>query len=156
MSALISNLRSHIGVWGFAGDPNWRHNYDSRPLLNLAEALFFWIGLLVVLVRWRWPAYRLLPIWLAAFLLPAVLAYEAPANTLRLIGTVPAVYLCIGIGLWHAFDALARRLRGRAGGRVASWPYFARHRDRVDHDRRPRDQHLPDLQWPVGRASGDL
>ena len=38
-SALISNLRSHIGVWGFAGDPNWRHNYDSRPLLNLPEAL---------------------------------------------------------------------------------------------------------------------
>ena len=32
VSALISNLRSHIGVWGVAGDPNWRHNYDSRPL----------------------------------------------------------------------------------------------------------------------------
>ena len=73
----------------------------------------------MALIRWRWPAYRLLPIWLAAFLLPAVLAYEAPANTLRLIGTVPAVYLCIGVGLWHAFDALARRLRGRAG--AAGW-----------------------------------
>jgi hypothetical protein len=124
LQALISNLRSHIGVWGFAGDPNWRHNYDSRPLLNLSEALFFWVGLLVAFIRWRWPAYRLLPIWLAAFLLPAVLAYEAPANTLRLIGTVPAVYLCIGVGLWHAFDALAQRLRGRAGGSVF-WPYFA-------------------------------
>ena len=125
VSALVSNLRSHIGVWGFAGDPNWRHNYDSRPLLNLPEALFFWAGLLVALIRWRWPAYRLLPIWLAAFLLPAVLAYEAPANTLRLIGTVPAVYLCVGVGLWHAFDALARRLRGPAGGGRAVWPYFA-------------------------------
>ena len=124
VQALISNLRSHIGVWGFTGDPNYRHNYDSRPLLNLAEALFFWIGLLVAFIRWRWPAYRLLPIWLAAFLLPAVLAYEAPANTLRLIGTVPAVYLGIGVGLWHAFDALARRLRGRANGRVV-WPYYA-------------------------------
>ena len=125
VSALVSNLRSHIGVWGFAGDPNWRHNYDSRPLLNLPEALFFWVGLLVAFIRWRRPAYRLLPIWLAAFLLPAVLAYEAPANTLRLIGTVPAVYLCIGVGLWHAFDALARRLRGRAGGGRVVWPYFA-------------------------------
>ena len=124
VQALISNLRSHIGVWGFVGDPNWRHNYDSRPLLNLPEALFFWAGLLVALIRWRWPAYRLLPIWLAAFLLPAVLAYEAPANTLRLIGTVPTVYLCIGVGLWHAFDALARWLRGQANGRVV-WPYYA-------------------------------
>ena len=124
MTALISNLRSHVGVWGFAGDPNYRHNYDSRPLLNLPEALFFWAGLLMALIRWRRPAYRLLPIWLAAFLLPAVLAYEAPANTLRLIGTVPAVYLCIGVGLWHAFDALARRLRGPAGGGEVMWPYY--------------------------------
>ena len=124
LHALISNLRSHIGVWGFVGDPNYRHNYDSRPLLNLPEALFFWVGLLVALIRWRRPAYRLLPIWLAALLLPAVLAYEAPSNTLRLIGTVPAVYLCIGVGLWHAFHALARRLRGRSGGKMI-WPYYA-------------------------------
>ena len=42
--ALVSNLRSHIGVWGFAGDPNWLRNYDSRPLLNLPEALLFGLG----------------------------------------------------------------------------------------------------------------
>jgi len=126
LGALARNLRTHIGVWGFAGDPNWRHNYDSRPLLNLPEALLFWAGLLVALARWRRPAYRLLPIWIGSFLLPAVLAYEAPANTLRLIGTVPAVYLCVGVGLWHAFDALARRLPGRKNedGRVA-WPHYA-------------------------------
>ena len=122
--ALISNLRSHIGVWGFTGDPGWRRNYDSRPMLNLAEALAFWVGLLVSLIRWRRPAYRLLPIWLGIFLLPAVLAYEASANTLRLIGTVPAVYLCVGVGLWHTFDALARRLRGRVGGGRVLWPYY--------------------------------
>jgi 4-amino-4-deoxy-L-arabinose transferase-like glycosyltransferase len=124
VSALMSNLQSHIGVWGFGGDPNWRHNYASRPLLNLPEALFFWTGLLVASIRWRHPAYRLLPIWLGTFLLPAVLAYEAPANTLRLIGTVPAVYLCIGVGLWHAFDSLARWLRGRSGGGKVMWPYY--------------------------------
>ncbi len=116
VGALIGNLRSHLGVWGFAGDPNWRQNYDSRPLLNLPEALFFWGGLLVALIKWRRPEYRLLPIWVAVFMLPAVLALEAPANTKRLIGTVPAVYLCIGVGLWYAFDALARRLPGRADG----------------------------------------
>ena len=124
VNALISNLRSHIGVWGFTGDPGWRRNFDSRPLLNLPEALFFWAGLLMALIRWRRPAYRLLPIWLGIFLLPAVLAYEGSANTLRMIGTVPAVYLCIGVGLWHLFDALARRLRGRSGGGKVVWPYY--------------------------------
>ena len=39
--ALARNLLSHIGVWGFAGDPNWRQNYDSRPLLNLPRRRCF-------------------------------------------------------------------------------------------------------------------
>ena len=125
LGALVRNLLSHIGVWGFAGDPNWRQNYDSRPLLNLPEALFFWIGLLVALFRWHRPEYRLLPIWVGVFMLPAVLALEAPANTKRLIGTVPTVYLCIGVGLWYVFDLLARRLPGRADGKRAAWPYSA-------------------------------
>ncbi len=125
LGALIRNLGSHIGVWGFAGDPNWRQNYDSRPLLNVPEALFFWCGLLVALLRWRQPEYRLLPIWVGVFMLPGVLALEAPANTKRLIGTVPAVYLCIGIGLWCVFDALARRLPRRADGAGVTWPHFA-------------------------------
>ena len=125
LGGLIGNLRSHLGVWGFAGDPNWRQNYDSRPLLNPAEALFFWGGLLVALIKWRRPEYRLLPIWVAVFMLPAVLALEAPANTKRLIGTVPAVYLCVGVGLWVAFDTLARRLPRRASGDGRSaWPYY--------------------------------
>ena len=115
-------------MWGFAGDPNWRQNYDSRPLLNLPEALFFWVGLLVAFIRWRWPAYRLLPIWLAAFLLPAVLAYEAPANTIRLIGAVPAVYLSIGVGLWYVFDALARRCAAEPAGQ-SGLAVLRRHRE---------------------------
>jgi hypothetical protein len=125
LGALIGNLRSHLGVWGFAGDPNWRQNYDSRSLLNPLEALFFWAGLLVALIKWRRPEYRLLPIWVGVFMLPAVLALEAPANTKRLIGTVPAVYLCVGVGLWYAFDSLARRLSRRSSGdgRVR-WPYY--------------------------------
>ena len=85
-----------------------------------------------------------------------MLAYEAPANTLRLIGTVPAVYLCIGVGLWHAFDALARWLRGRAGGGKVLWPYYVATAVALIMIVGRGIEHLPNLHRSVGRAPGDL
>ena len=60
---------------------------------------------------WRWqrrPAYRLLLLWLAVLLVPAMLALDVGLgpNTLRMIGAAPAVYLLIGVGMWETFRLL--------------------------------------------------
>jgi hypothetical protein len=115
LRAFVQNVLAHVGVLGFVGDGNWRHNFDARPLLNPVESIFFWIGLLVACRNWRVPAYRLLVLWCFVLLLPAVLALDAPPNTLRMIGMAPAVYLLIGVGLWHTGRALGRSLQSRAG-----------------------------------------
>ncbi|MCH9663362.1 MAG: hypothetical protein K0U66_06870, partial [Gammaproteobacteria bacterium] len=102
LSTLIRNMLDHLAALGFRGDPNWRHNYDGRPLLNPAEVFFFWFGLAVALAHWRSGAYRLLVIWFAVMLLPAVLAVDNAPNTLRMMGMTPAIYLLIGVGIWHS------------------------------------------------------
>jgi 4-amino-4-deoxy-L-arabinose transferase-like glycosyltransferase len=117
LAALITNIVDHLAVFGFRGDPNWRHNYDVQPWLNPGEAIFFWLGLFFVARHWRTPAYRLLLIWGAVLLLPAILAFDAPPNTLRMMGLTPVIYLITALGLWH----LAAWLMDRAGGQARRW-----------------------------------
>jgi 4-amino-4-deoxy-L-arabinose transferase-like glycosyltransferase len=100
-NAFLYNLVDHLAAFGFKGDPNWRHNFDSRPWLNPVQAILFWIGIGVALWRWRQPAYRLLLLWIGVLLLPSLLALDSPPNTLRMIGIVPAVYLMTGVGFWQ-------------------------------------------------------
>lgn len=110
LSTFGRNLWNQVAVLGFVGDPHWRANYNDWPMLNPAEALFFWIGVGAALWRWRKPASRLLLLWLGIMLLPAVLSFDLPHNTLRMIGMIPAIYLCVGLGLWESLAWLARRL----------------------------------------------
>ena len=112
IGAFLGNVWEHLLAFGFRGDPNWRHNFASQPMLNPWEAFFFWLG--VALAVWRWqrrPAYRLLLLWLCLLILPATLAVDSvpPPNTVRMIGAVPAIYLFVGVGVWEAFRFLKDR-----------------------------------------------
>ena len=109
---LFINVWEHLLAFGIRGDPIWRHNFDGRPLLNPAEAMFFWLGVAVAAWRWRRnSAYRLLLLWLCILLLPALLSRDIVPNTLRMIGAAPAVYLLIAVGIWEVFRFLEGRIR---------------------------------------------
>ena len=125
LGALLRNVWTHLLVFGFRGDPIWRYNLSGRPLLELWEASFFWIGVGTALWRWRRPAYRLLIFWLVLLLLPAFLAGGFVPNTLRMIGAAPAIYLITAAGVWETltfvwircgkiFHARYRQLQGLA------------------------------------------
>lgn len=107
ISTLIHNIWLQLSVLGFAGDPSWRSNYAELPLLNPLEALFFWLGAGALLAHWRRAYSRLLLLWLAVFLVPAVLSYDLPRNTFRMLAMAPAISLTLGYGLWLAASWLA-------------------------------------------------
>ena len=112
LGIFLVNVWEHLLVFGFRGDPVWRHNFAEQPMLNPVEAFFFWLG--VGMGVWRWqrrPANRLLLLWLFILILPAMLSRDTVPNTLRMIGAAPAVYLLIGVGMWEAFRFLEERCR---------------------------------------------
>ena len=117
LGTLLANLWAHLLVFGFRGDPNWRHTFASLPLLNPVEAFFFWLGAGISVWRWRRPAYRLLCIWLAVLFLPATLAVDIipPPNTVRIIGAVPAIYLLAAVGIWESLRFVEERYRAAQG-----------------------------------------
>ncbi|MXZ21246.1 MAG: glycosyltransferase family 39 protein [Caldilineaceae bacterium SB0665_bin_25] len=112
LGAFLYNVWEHLLAFGFQGDLRERYNFAGRPMLNPWEAFFFWLGVGMALWRWqRQPAYRLLLLWLAVLLVPAMLARDVGLgpNTLRMIGTAPAVYLLIGAGMWETYRLLKDR-----------------------------------------------
>ena len=117
LGAFLNNAWEHLLAFGFHGDLRERYNFAGRPMLNPWEAFFFWYG--VGMAVWRWqrrPAYRLLLLWLAVLLAPAMLAIDfgLGPNTLRMIGAAPAVYLLIGVGIWETYHFL-REQSGLSG-----------------------------------------
>lgn len=108
LRTLLHNTWLQLSVLGFAGDPSWRSNYAELPLLHPVEALFFWLGVGALLRHWRLAHSRLLLLWLAVFLAPAVLSYDLPRNTFRMSAMGPAIYLALGYGYWIAASGLVR------------------------------------------------
>ena len=127
LSAFLFNVWDHLLAFGFRGDLRERYNFAGRPMLNPWEAFFFWYGVAMALWRWqRQPAYRLLLLWLAVLLAPAMLARDVGLgpNTLRMIGAAPAIYLLVGAGMWELYRLLrdrwgVTRILGGDGTRVS-------------------------------------
>lgn len=109
LGTLIDNAIWHLAAFGFRGDVSWRHNFDALPMLNPWEAFFFWFGTGVAILKWKRPSSRLLLLWLAFLLLPAVIARDYAPNTLRMLGATPPVYLLAAFGVWEAFRFASTR-----------------------------------------------
>ena len=110
LPVLFVNAWEHLIAFGIRGDPNWRHNLPGHPMLNIWEAFFFWLGVAIAVWRWRQPAFRLLLLWLALLLLPAMLTRDDNVpHFLRMLGATPAIYLLTSAGACET----ARLLRNR-------------------------------------------
>lgn len=105
----LENLLRVAGMFFVAGDQNWRHNFDGRPVFGPFFALAFLIGLAVCLRGWRRGENRFLMLWAALMLAPTAAATDAP-HYLRAIGAVPALYLLAAIGWVAAWDWVRPRL----------------------------------------------
>ena len=118
----VVNLWEHLLAFGIRGDPNWRHNYSGQPMLNLWQAFFFWLGLGTAVRRWQQPNARLLILWLALLLLPAVLSRdENVPHFLRMFGATPAIYLLTGVGAWETIRFLRDRLHWKQLKWAPAW-----------------------------------
>jgi hypothetical protein len=92
-------LRSHLLMFGFSGDPLWIHNLPFRPPVALPIALLFVIG---AITGWRRQAERSLCWSVLVLLWPGILAVSnnpAPPDHLRVVVVATPIMLLAGAGL---------------------------------------------------------
>jgi len=81
------------------GDFIPRHNVPLRPVFDPLLSIFFLLGLILCLMRFRRSTpHALVLIWLATMLLPTILAEDAP-HFLRGVGILPVAFAVPAIGL---------------------------------------------------------
>ena len=106
---VVQSVLGNLGLFGFKGDPNWLYNIPGRPGLDAVQAVLFWLGVVLCLVRWRRPRYLFLLVWWLVMLLPSILAPDPIPHSLRAIGTLPVTCILSA----RALVALLSRLRIR-------------------------------------------
>lgn len=117
VKALWKSLYNHLGAFFIHGDNNPRHNYNSQPLLPAAWSVLFAIGFIISITEiFKTIIYSRRKIeeveagekvgslnmfyasilaqsifWV--MLIPGVLSVEGIPHSLRIIGTIPAVFI---------------------------------------------------------------
>ena len=100
LATLTENLKRHLLMFHFEGDPNGRHNIPGAPMLDVISGFLMLAGLVIAVFRWRRAAFIALPVWLLVMIIPGVLTipWEAP-QSLRSITVIPAVIALITIAV---------------------------------------------------------
>ena len=100
LAVLWENLKRHLLMFHFEGDPNGRHNIPGAPMLDVISGALMLAGLVIAAFHWRRAAFIALPVWLLVMVMPGVLTipWEAP-QSLRSITVIPAVIALITIAL---------------------------------------------------------
>ena len=96
---LFLQLKQHVLMFGFAGDPIWIHNIPNRTPVFLPIALLFWGG---VFTGWRTADTRALLSSVAVLLWPGILSvsnYPVPPDQLSVLQLASAVFLLAASGL---------------------------------------------------------
>ena len=106
--AFGESLVRHLAMFNIYGDPNMRHNYSGDPQLFWPVGILFLVGFFLMLrngfynlkqKNWKgFLPYITLFAWFFVMLLPGALTYEGMPHALRVIGTIPAVYILASLG----------------------------------------------------------
>ncbi|GIW08610.1 MAG: hypothetical protein KatS3mg060_3415 [Dehalococcoidia bacterium] len=106
----LVNVVDALGMFSVRGDYLWGRNIANRPVFDLPGAIFFYLGLILALLRLRQPAYGFLLIWISVMILPTALSTSAP-HYLRAVGLIPAIFALPAIGLDWLVSVVLRRAR---------------------------------------------
>jgi 4-amino-4-deoxy-L-arabinose transferase-like glycosyltransferase len=100
VKTLALNTLKTLNMFFFAGDGNWRHNFSGAPELFWPVALFFLIGIILAIKKFREEKLQsgFLFGWFILALAPVVFSSEGIPHALRSILLVPPVFLLSAVG----------------------------------------------------------
>ena len=113
------SLLIHLGMFNFYGDANWRHNLSTSPQLLIPIGILFLIGVLVSIKLLK-DSFKqnysstiihcFLFAWLLIMVLPGALTYEGIPHALRVIGTIPVIYIFAALGAYQTYNWLKNKM----------------------------------------------
>jgi hypothetical protein len=126
LPSLASSVSRTLAMFALDGDRDWKYNLAGQPVFDPVSAVWFGLGVLGALWRWRSPASRACLIWLFCMLLPGFITIDAP-QFMRTLGAAPPAVLLAARGLALAIDWLACRGAGlrRLAPLLWGWPLVA-------------------------------
>jgi len=105
-----------LGMFGFAGDPNPRHNVNALPLLSLPLFVLAVLGTHRAWQNRRSSAHSLLLIGMLVFMIPPLLAVEGGSpHFLRSLGIAPFLAGLIGLGVLESYERAGTLVRHPVG-----------------------------------------
>jgi len=122
----------HMGAFFIHGDNNPRYNYNSQPLLPPVWQLFFFLGFIIsfkeiigtLLKRqpseWFYVSVLAQSTFWIMFI-PGVLSIEGIPHTLRIIGTIPGVFIMAILPLEYLLDRRGKRKQLFKENKMSGW-----------------------------------
>lgn len=117
------SIISHLGMFNFYGDHNWRHNFSGSPQLFWPLGILFLIGIalsikeLINSIKIKncllFTVHCLLLSWFFIMLLPGILTFEGIPHSLRVIGVIPVVYIFVGLGGFKLYDFFKQNVKNK-------------------------------------------
>ncbi len=135
LKTLGTNVLKTAGMFNFAGDWNWRHNFAGRPELFWPVGIVFLIGVfgglriffLKVSRRLTCPptaspsgdggrggesfSFIILFAWLIIAALPVVVSNEGLPHALRAILMIPPIFILAGVGAFWLYEKLIIKIQ---------------------------------------------
>jgi 4-amino-4-deoxy-L-arabinose transferase-like glycosyltransferase len=115
-ASLPIHILKTIGMFGFAGDGNGRHDVAFLPLLPLPLVALGALGVWRLWRNRRDPSHSLILLSLPVFMIPPLVATEGwSPHFLRVLGLAAPLGVTIGLGAAEFVDQVRRRWTRRGG-----------------------------------------
>jgi hypothetical protein len=112
-----------LGMFTFAGDPEWLYNVEHRPVFDWITGLFFYFGVIVCLIRLKRIESGFALTWLIVGTAPAFVSIRRRVSVTR--SRLPVVYMLAALGgegiSWLSDKDDTRRQDGLAPLIIVSW-----------------------------------
>ncbi len=109
----FQSLGLHLIMFNFMGDRNWRHNIAGSPQLLWIVGIFFLFGIFLLIRKIYQKQLKkkdkILLSWFFIMLLPGALTAIGCSHALRVIGTIPAIYIISSWGAVQLYSFLTKK-----------------------------------------------
>lgn len=103
----IDTTLGTLGMFTFAGDPEWLYNVENRPVFDWITGLFFYLGVLVCLMRLKRVESGFALAWFVVGLAPAFVSIPA-ASFSHTVAALPVVYVLAASGVMEVSALLGK------------------------------------------------